>query len=194
RAVSGSSSNTQIAISIVRNMGQASPGLWKTESRWEPRLHGGEEQGLPVSPGYWRIAGLVAHGWNITHMGKAPVTAYSPPPPPPPPPPVDGCATASARLLACRLPVPEDTFTPMLPEAAENALPDRLAVLVASTAIQSRSITWPLRLAVRSAVPISEKLRLPFSSVSHAIPPTPCLFGLATAPWVSKSQSECPVW
>src|SRR5690606_29952253 len=109
-------------------------------------------------------------------------------------PPVDGCATASARLLACRLPVPADTFTPMLPDAPVKALPDRLAVLVALTAIQSTSTTWPLRLATRSAVPISENDRSPLSSVSQAMPPTPGRLGLATAPWVSKSQSLCPVW
>ena len=37
-----------------------------------------------------------------------------------------------ARLFACMLPVPDDTFTPMLPDALANALPDNEAVLVAS--------------------------------------------------------------
>ena len=66
-------------------------------------------------PGHWRTA-----GW----------CAYSPLPPPPP---VLGWATARARLLACRLPVPAATFTPMLPEAPEKALPDKADVLVALT-------------------------------------------------------------
>src|SRR5690606_4208071 len=55
---------------------------------------------------------------------------YSPPPPGEGVP-VLGCATASARLLACRLPLPEATFTPMLPEAFWNALLERLASLLA---------------------------------------------------------------
>src|SRR5690606_14391783 len=54
------------------------------------------------------------------------------PPLPPPPPPAPGWATAMDRLLACRLPVPAATFTPMLPLAPLNAEPDRLALLYAA--------------------------------------------------------------
>src|SRR5690606_2445602 len=49
-------------------------------------------------------------------------------------PPVDGCATASDRLLDCRLPVPEAMFTPMLPEAPLKAVPLSTELLVAATA------------------------------------------------------------
>ena len=60
-----------------------------------------------------------------------------------------------AKLFACMLPVPEATFTPMLPEALLNALPDNEAVLVASLMTHVVLTTVPVNAASRSAVPIS---------------------------------------
>ncbi|MNT62433.1 hypothetical protein D3C72_2001530 [compost metagenome] len=89
--------------------------------------------------------------------------------------------------------MPAATFTPMLPEAPENALPDNAAVLVASTFTQRVVDTVPLRLAYRSATPSSMNRLVPLSSVSKAIPPTPSRFGLGVAFWIALSMSMWPV-